>query len=53
VAVFAGTVKVLGTGRGGKAKEEDYRGAALAEFTGRRSRKGKALGFKATRVLPG
>ncbi|WP_062195081.1 DNA topoisomerase IV subunit A [Caldimonas taiwanensis] len=53
VAVFAGTVKVLGTGRGGKAKEEDFRGAALAEFTGRRSRKGKALGFKATRVLPG
>lgn len=53
VAAFAGTLKVLGTGRGGKAKDEDYRGAALSEHMGRRARKGKALGFKATRVLPG
>lgn len=53
VAAFAGTLKVLGTGRGGKAKDEDYRGAALAEYVGKRARKGKAVGFKATRVLPG
>jgi topoisomerase-4 subunit A len=46
VASFGDTLKLLGQGRGGKAKEDLLRGAALAEHAGKRARKGrKAAGF--------
>ncbi|MET0382179.1 MAG: DNA topoisomerase IV subunit A [Burkholderiaceae bacterium] len=53
VAACAAGVKVLGTGRGGKSKEEELRGAALAAHAGRRARKGKAIdaAIKAQRVV--
>jgi topoisomerase-4 subunit A len=53
VASCASGVKVLGTGRGGKAKEEELKGASLAVYAGKRARKGKALdaGMKPHRVL--
>jgi topoisomerase IV subunit A len=52
-ATVAGVVKVQGLGRGGKAKEEDLKGAGLAEHVGKRARKGRKVeGFpKAMRVL--
>jgi topoisomerase IV subunit A len=54
VATLAGTLRVLGSGRGGKAKEELLKGVALADHVGKRARKGKAVaGIKATRVLVG
>ena len=43
VATFAGGLKVLGSGRGGKAKEELLKGPALAEHLGRRARKGRKV----------
>ncbi len=43
VATCAGAVRVLGTGRGGKPKEEDLKGATLASHAGKRARKGKAI----------
>ncbi len=46
VASFADTLKLIGQGRSGKAKEELLRGAGLAEHVGKRARKGrKAAGF--------
>ncbi|WOB10289.1 DNA topoisomerase IV subunit A [Piscinibacter gummiphilus] len=53
VASCANGVKVLGTGRGGKAKEEELKGASLAVYAGKRARKGKTLdaGMKPHRVL--
>jgi topoisomerase-4 subunit A len=53
VASCANGVKVLGTGRGGKAKEEELKGASLAVYAGKRARKGKTLdaGMKPYRVL--
>jgi topoisomerase-4 subunit A len=53
VAGCANEVKVLGTGRGGKAKEDELKGAALAVYAGKRARKGKPLdaGMKPYRVL--
>jgi topoisomerase-4 subunit A len=53
VAVFTKNLQVLGTGRGGKAKEDMLRDAALAAYQGKRARKGKALdlSMKAMRVL--
>ncbi len=47
-------LNVLGTGRGGKPKEETLRGAALASYVGKRARKGKlAPGMKSgVRVVP-
>lgn len=53
VASCANGVKVLGTGRGGKAKEEELKGASLAGYAGKRARKGKTLdaGMKPYRVL--
>ena len=53
VASCAHGVKVLGTGRGGKAKEEELKGASLAVYAGKRARKGKTLdaGMKPHRVL--
>ena len=54
VATCAQALKVLGTGRGGKAKEEALGPTALSGHVGKRARKGKAVdGIKATRVLPG
>jgi topoisomerase-4 subunit A len=41
VAVFASAVRVDGSGRGGKAREETLRGAALDDYVGRRARKGR------------
>jgi topoisomerase-4 subunit A len=54
-ATCAGTLKVLGLGRGGKPKEEDLKGASLAVYGGKRARKGKVLeaGMKPQRVLAG
>jgi topoisomerase-4 subunit A len=43
VATIASAVKVLGTGRGGKPKEEDLKGAGLAAHAGKRARKGKVI----------
>ena len=54
VAAFGQVLRVLGTGRGGKAKEETLKGAALAVHTGKRARKGKVVeGMKASRVQAG
>ncbi|HEX2009842.1 MAG TPA: DNA topoisomerase IV subunit A, partial [Roseateles sp.] len=55
VAAYAQTLQVLGSGRGGKAKEELLKGAGLAAYAGKRARKGKAVeGMqKVTRVLAG
>jgi topoisomerase-4 subunit A len=41
VAAFAQSLKVLGSGRGGKPKEEELKVTALAGYTGRRARKGR------------
>ncbi|HEX4235342.1 MAG TPA: DNA topoisomerase IV subunit A [Caldimonas sp.] len=41
VAVFAAALRVEGSGRGGKAREEVLRGAALDDYLGRRARKGR------------
>ncbi|MEO8296560.1 MAG: DNA topoisomerase IV subunit A [Burkholderiales bacterium] len=43
VASFAQAVRVLGTGRGGKAKEVDLKLAALVPFVGKRARKGRVV----------
>ena len=53
VATCANAIKALGTGRGGKAKEEELKGASLAVYGGKRARKGKLLdaGMKPHRVL--
>jgi topoisomerase-4 subunit A len=53
VATCATGVKVLGTGRGGKAKEEDLKGATLAAHVGKRARKGKTIeaSIKGQRVI--
>ncbi len=41
VAAFSDALQVLGTGRGGKPREETLRGTALAPFDGKRARKGR------------
>ena len=53
IATCANAVKVLGTGRGGKAKEEDLKGATLASHAGKRARKGKVIdaAIKGQRVI--
>jgi topoisomerase IV subunit A len=53
VAAFSQSLQVLGTGRGGKAKDETLRGAGLFAYRGKRARKGKAqdLMQKAMRVV--
>jgi len=55
VASCANAIKVLGLGRGGKAKEEELKGASLAVYAGKRARKGKLVdaGMKPHRVLAG
>jgi len=55
VAAFgSGGVQVLGTGRGGKARDELLKGTALAPYHGKRARKGRAQDvlLRALRVLP-
>ena len=53
VSSLGDTLRVLGSGRGGKPKDEWLKGAALAEHCGKRARKGKLIaGIKAVRVLP-
>ena len=51
---FASTLRVLGSGRGGKAKDEALKGAALLGHVGKRARKGKAvdLAMKAHTLVP-
>jgi len=53
VTTCATTLKVLGTGRGGKPKDEDLKAAGLALHTGKRARKGRKLDGlqKALRVV--
>ncbi len=55
VAVFAQSLRIEGTGRGGKAREEVLKGAALLPYAGKRARKGRAQDLiqKALRLLPG
>ena len=54
VATFTDALRVLGTGRGGKPKDELLKGVALAEHAGKRARKGRVLqAIKATRILAG
>jgi topoisomerase-4 subunit A len=51
---FGETLRVSGSGRGGKDKAEELRPAGLAPYTGRRARRGRKLeGFpKPMRVQP-
>jgi topoisomerase-4 subunit A len=51
--VFGDALRVLGTGRGGKPRDEVLRGAALEAHVGRRARKGRRQDVmqKAVRVL--
>ena len=53
VAAFDKTLRVLGSGRGGKAKDETLGPAALAPYRAARARKGKPteIGFKPTLLL--
>jgi topoisomerase-4 subunit A len=53
--VFAQALRIEGTGRGGKARDEVLKGAALLPYAGKRARKGKAQDVipKALRLLPG
>jgi topoisomerase-4 subunit A len=55
VASFAEALRVLGTGRGGKARDELLKGSTLADHAGKRARKGhKVEGFlKPLRVVAG
>jgi topoisomerase-4 subunit A len=52
VAAFGAALRLQGSGRGGKLREELLKGPALAGYTARRARKGKAVaGLKAQRVI--
>ena len=53
VAVFASALRIDGSGRTGKAREEVLRGPALEPYLGRRARKGRRQDAlpKATRVV--
>ena len=53
VAAFGEALRVLGSGRGGKAREERLRGASLAPYLTRRARRGKLQDVvpKAMRVV--
>jgi topoisomerase-4 subunit A len=52
VAAFAGALRLLGSGRGGKAKEDVLKGVALEAYEGKRARKGKLVsGLKLQRVV--
>jgi len=43
VATCAEQLRVMGSGRGGKPREEELRGAGLAAYLGRRARKGRKV----------
>jgi topoisomerase-4 subunit A len=43
VATCADSLQVVGSGRGGKPKEELLRAAALVAYTGKRARKGRKV----------
>jgi len=43
VCAFGDTLRVLGSGRGGKPKDDPLKGAALAAHEGRRARKGRKV----------
>ena len=43
VATCAEQLRVMGSGRGGKPREEELRGAGLAAYQGRRARKGRKV----------
>jgi len=53
VAAIADAVRVIGSGRGGKAKEESIKGATLLQHEGKRARKGRKVEglIKVQRVL--
>jgi topoisomerase-4 subunit A len=53
VAAFGDALRVLGTGRGGKAKDELLKGLSLQAYVGKRARKGRPqdAAHKALRVL--
>jgi topoisomerase-4 subunit A len=55
VATCADALRVLGTGRGGKAKDELLKGTALAGHVAKRARKGHKVDgiLKPMRVLAG
>ncbi|MEO7337719.1 MAG: DNA topoisomerase IV subunit A [Caldimonas sp.] len=54
VAAFTGALRLLGTGRGGRPKEDVLRNAALEEYEGKRARKGKLVaGMKVQRAVAG
>jgi topoisomerase-4 subunit A len=54
VASFATALRVLGSGRGGKAKEEELKFSGVAHHQGKRARKGRVVDglMKVQRVLP-
>jgi topoisomerase-4 subunit A len=53
VAAFSTALRLLGSGRGGKPKDELLKGPALEAYVGKRARKGRLLaGRKAQRALP-
>jgi topoisomerase-4 subunit A len=43
VATCAAALKVLGSGRGGKPRDEELKAAALAAYAGKRARKGRKV----------
>ena len=43
MAAFAQTLLVMGSGRGGKPKEELLKGANLAGYAGKRAKKGRSV----------
>ena len=55
VAAFGDALRVIGTGRGGKARDDVLKGVALAHHVNRRARKGKPLvgAIKASQVAAG
>jgi topoisomerase-4 subunit A len=54
VAAFTNALLVQGTGRGGKPKDEVFKGVALAAHVNKRARKGKAVeGWKPQRLRAG
>jgi topoisomerase-4 subunit A len=49
---FADALRVIGSGRGGKPRDETLKGAALAVHAGQRGRKGRpVVGFKTVQAL--
>ena len=55
VTAFSDALRVVGSGRGGKPRDEVLKGVALALHVNRRARKGRVLAgtMKATQLMPG